>query len=381
MKIKTAILFIAIALLSNCTTRSTSKKVEFELPDLAVKSTDFEAVIDGKDVKLFNIRNNNGMIIQITNYGATLVSVILPVDNHKHIDVALGFKTLEEYRKGRMSVGFIVGRYANRIANGNLEIDGIKYPLEINQPPNSLHSGSSNYGHKVWDAEQDENTVRFSLLSPDMDGGFPGELKVDVTYTLTEDNRIEIIYEALTTKKTVINLTNHSLFNMAGEGSGDVLKQFIQVNADNITPVNANMIPTGELMPVEGTPFDLREEIQIGKMIDDDHEQLKIAKGYDHNWVLNKFDPKAMTFAASFRDAATGTGMKVYTTEPGIQIYTGNFMNGTLDGKSGNKYNFRNGVAFETQHFPDSPNHPSFPSTILEPGQKYIHKTVFEFIY
>lgn len=379
MKIKSLILLIITIMLSNCTPKGDQKKSEFELPDIAVKADGFETSIDGKEVKLFNLRNKNGMIVQISNFGAAIVSVILPVAEDKYLDVALGYPSIDQYKAGAMSAGIVVGRYANRIANGSFEIDGILYSLEKNENGNSLHSGSSNYGLRVWDATQEDNTVRLSLLSPDMDGGFPGELKVDVSYILTDDNRIEIIYEALTTKKTVINLTNHSYFNMAGEGSGPVDNQYIRINADYITPVNDNMIPVGELMAVENTPFDLRNEVRVGKMIDEDHEQLKIAKGYDHNWVLNRSDAEELSFAASLRDENSGLGMKVYTTEPGIQVYTGNHMKGVYTGKSGTKYEFRNGVAFEAQHFPDSPNHPSFPSTILEPGQKYFQKTVYEF--
>jgi len=381
MKIHPVLLVLIFALLTNCKQKSTMSKVEYELPEIAVKAADFEDVVDGKDVKLFNLRNNNGMVVQVTNFGAALVSVILPVAEGNYIDVNLGYKTLEQYRKGGMNAGLVVGRYANRIADGNFEIDGIKYHLEINRPPYTLHSGSSNYGLRVWDAKQNENTVHLSLLSPDMDGGFPGELKVDMSYTLTEDNRLELVYEAVTTKKTVVNLTNHSYFNMAGEGSGSVVNQYIKVNGDYITPVDGNMIPTGEFMAVQGTPFDLRNEILIGQMIGDDNSQLKIAGGYDHNWVLNKNNPEELSFAASLRDTGTGITMKVFTTEPGIQVYTGNFMNGSFIGKSGVKYDYRYGVAFETQHYPDSPNQPAFPSTILEPGQKYIHKTIFEFTF
>jgi len=381
MKTHLILLITFLALGNACIRQDSSNKAKSGLPEIAVKAEDFETTIDGREVKLFNLTNKNGMLVQITNFGAAIVSVILPGENGKFIDVALGYSSLEQYRKGGMNAGFIVGRYANRISKGSFEIDGTKYQLELNQSPNTLHSGSSNYGQRVWDAEQEGNTVFLSLLSPDMDGGFPGELKVNVTYTLTEDNRIEMVYEAETTKKTVINLTNHSYFNMAGEGSGDVQDQYIKINADYITPVSAELIPTGELMPVEGTPFDLREEIRIIVNINDNHEQLQFGRGYDHNWVLNKENPGELTFAASFRSENTGLGLKVYTTEPGIQFYSGNFMDGTYIGKSGSKYNFRNAIALETQHFPDSPNKPSFPSTILEPGKKYYQKTILEFTF
>jgi len=373
------ILLLTISVGTSCTPKRDSKKSAAVLPDIAVKASGFETTIDGKEVKLFNLSNKNGMVVQITNFGAAIVSIILPSGNGKYTDVAIGYPTLDQYRQGGMSAGVIVGRFANRISGGSFEIDGAKYQLEVNRPPNTLHSGSSNYAQRVWDAAQEDNSVILSLLSPDMDGGFPGELAVNVRYTLTDDNRIEMVYEAETTKKTVINLTNHSYFNMAGEGSGDILDQLIKVNADYITPVSPDIIPTGELMAVEGSPFDLREEVAIGKMIEDEHEQLKLGKGYDHNWVLNKEVSGELTFAASLRDATTGLSMKVYTTEPGIQVYTGNFFDGTYTGKSGKKYDFRNAVALETQHFPDSPNKSSFPSTILEPGEKYYHKTVLEF--
>lgn len=355
------------------------KTAEVELPEIAVKPGDFETVVNGKDVKLFNLTNENGMIVQVTNFGASIVTVLLPGKNEEYIDVALGYNSVEGYINDIMNLGCVIGRYANRIAKGSFEIDGVKYQLEINNGENTLHSGSAGYNKVVWDAYQKGDSIVMHYVSPHMESGFPGELNISLVYVLTDDNKFEMIYEAETSAKTVINLTNHSYFNMAGEGAGDILNQYIRINADSITPVSKQLIPTGKLMPVEGTPFDLREEVLIGKMIGDPHEQIINGNGYDHNWVLNKQTPGEMSFAASYRDSGTGFTLKVATTEPGIQMYSGNFMDGSITGKSGRPYNFRNALALETQHFPDSPNHPVFPSTILEPGQKYYQKTVLEF--
>ena len=351
------------------------------LPDIAVKSSDFETITGGKEVKLFNLTNENGMIVQITNYGACIVSILLPSIDGNYTDVALGYKNIEGYLNDRMSSGCIVGRYANRISKGSFEIDGVRYQLEINNNENTLHSGSSNYGKFVWDAYQSGDSVFMNYLSPHMDGGFPGELKVSLIYALTDDNKLEMIYTAETTAKTVVNLTNHAYFNLAGEGSGEITGHLIMINGDHITPVNQQLIPSGKFLPVENTPFDLREEVKIGKMIDHDNEQISFGNGYDHNWVLNKENPGDLSFAASYSDPESGNTLRIYTTEPGIQLYTGNFMNGTLTGKSGTAYHFRNGLALEAQHFPDSPNQPAFPSTLLKPGEKYYQKTVLEFVF
>jgi aldose 1-epimerase len=351
------------------------------LPDIAVKEENFNKSIDGKEYTLFSLVNSNGMVVQLTNHGARIVSVLLPGEDGDYTDVVLGYNTIEEYLNDRINSGNIVGRFANRIARGRFELDAKIYQLEINNGENTLHSGASNYGKVRWDAIQQGNSVVMSYTSPDMEGGFPGDLDIKVIYILHDNNKLELTFEASTSAKTVINLVNHAYFNLAGEGSGDVSDQLICINADYITPVNEEIIPVGQYLPVENTPFDLRNEVPIGKMIDADHEQITLAKGYDHNWVINKENTGELRHAASSRDLGTGFQLNVYTTQPGLQFYTGNFMNGTVTGKSGSLYEFRNGFALEAQHFPDSPNQPSFPSTILEPGSIYRQTTIYEFIY
>ena len=380
MKKNLICLFIISTLVLSCT-QNAKKVSEFTLPDIAVNSSDFERVLDGKEIKLFTLSNDNGMVVQVTNFGARFVTILLPGKDGKYVDVTLGYSDLDAYINDRMNLGSVVGRYANRIAKGTFEIDGERYQLEINNNGNTLHSGSSTFAKVVWDAVQSGDSIIMNYVSPDMDGGFPGELNISLIYVLTENNEIEMIYESETTKKTVINLINHAYFNMTGEGNGDITKHFIKVNGDYITTAYKDLIPTGEFLPVENTPFDLREEVLIGKMINDDHEQIKNGNGYDHNWVLNKDKEGELTFAVSLRDTSSGLGLKIYTTEPGIQVYTGNFMDGSFSGKSGIPYNFRYGVALEAQHYPDSPNQPTFPSTVLEPGKKYFQKTIMEFIF
>lgn len=362
-------------------TQNTKKVSEFTLPEIAVKSSDFERVLDGKEIKLFTLSNDNGMVVQVTNYGARFVTILLPGKDGEYLDVTLGYPDIDGYINDRMNLGSVVGRYANRIARGTFELDGVSYQLEINNKENTLHSGSSNYAKVVWDAVQRGDSIIMHYVSPDMHGGFPGELSITLVYVLTENNEIEMIYEAETSKKTVLNLINHSYFNMAGEGNGEITDHYIQVNGDYITTAYDDLIPTGDFLPVENTAFDLRDEVRIGKMINDDHEQIKNGNGYDHNWVLNKEKEGELTFAVSLRDTSSGMGLKIYTTEPGLQVYSGNFMDGSVTGKAGIPYNFRYGVALEAQHFPDSPNQASFPSTILEPGEKYFQKTVMEFIF
>jgi aldose 1-epimerase len=378
MKNTNLFLFLFALLLTQCTF-SGKEATAPELPDIAVSAADFDTIYKGKEIKLFSLINKSGMIVQVCNYGARIVSILIPGNDGGYRDVVLGYNTIGEYLNDPMNQGCVVGRYANRIAKGRFELDGAAFQLEINNGENTLHSGSSTYSKVVWDVYHSGDSVFMHYVSPHMDGGFPGELRVTVAYVLTDNNTLELTYEAETSLKTVVNFTNHAYFNLAGEGSGDISNQYIKINGDFITPVNSQMIPTGDLMPVDNTPFDLRSEVKIGKMIDDTHEQLIFGKGYDHNWVLTKETPGTLSLAASCRDEGTGIQLNVYTTEPGIQFYTGNFMNGTVSGKSGSLYAARNGFALEAQHFPDSPNHPNFPSTVLEPGNKYFQKTVLEF--
>ena len=376
------IIIVIIVIVSFCSCKQNIKEsYDPSLPEMSVKPSDFEMIHDGKEVKLFTLINDNGMIVQVTNFGASIVSILLPDKDEEYIDVALGYNDIDGYIKDEIYLGCVIGRFANRISKGIFEIDGVMYQLEINSGDHTLHSGSAGFHKVVWDAIQSGDSIIMNYLSPDMEGGFPGELDISLIYVLTENNEIEMIYEAETTRKTIINLINHSYFNMAGEGNGDILGHYIKVNADYITTATKDLLMTGEFLPVENSPFDLREEVLIGEKINEDHEQIKNGGGYDHNFVLNKKYEGEMTFAASIRDSKTGIGLKVFTTEPGIHVYSGNFLDGSVIGKGGKPYNFRNGIALEAQQFPDSPNQPLFPSTILEPGERYYQKTIYKFIF
>jgi len=338
---------------------------------------------DGRPITLYKLTNAHGMEVDAMNYGGIIVSIRVPDRKGEFADVVLGHESLEGYVPNPPYIGAVIGRYGNRIANGTFTLDGKTYTLPKNDGPNTLHGGTEKtFDRVVWDGEplKGKTGVAFSFLSKDGDDGFPGNLKVKVTYTLTDENAIVIDYEATTDKATPINLTQHSYFNLAGEGSGDVLNQEMMINADRFTPVDKNLIPTGELRSVKGTPFDFTKPTKIGARIDDSYEQLVLGHGYDHNFVLNrKSGDTGLVLAARAYDPASGRVLEVSTTQPGVQFYTGNFLDGTVTGKQGHVYKRRNAFCLETQHFPDSPNHPDFPSTILKPGETFRSKTVFKF--
>jgi aldose 1-epimerase len=344
-----------------------------------VQSQPFGSV-DGRAITLFTLTNSHGMEVRAMNYGGIIISIRVPDRNGQVADVVLGHETLEGYRPNPPYFGAIVGRYANRIANGTFKLDGQTYSLPKNDGPNTLHGGSIGFDKVVWDAEplKGRNGVAFGYLSQNGQDGFPGNLRVKVTYTLTNANALEIDYEATTDKATPINLSNHSYFNLKGEGDGDILDHEIMINADRFTPVDKNLIPTGELRPVKGTPFDFTQPTKIGARIDDNYDQLLLGHGYDHNFVINR-NGGGMVLAARVYEPTTGRTLEVSTTQPGVQFYTGNFLDGTITGKQGHVYKRRYGFCLETQHFPDSPNHPSFPNTILRPGETFHQKTVFKF--
>jgi aldose 1-epimerase len=344
-----------------------------------VQSQPFGSV-DGRAITLFTLTNSHGMEVRAMNYGGIIISIRVPDRNGQVADVVLGHETLEGYRPNPPYFGAIVGRYANRIANGTFKLDGQTYSLPKNDGPNTLHGGSIGFDKVVWDAEplKGRNGVAFDYLSQNGQDGFPGNLRVKVTYTLTNANALEIDYEATTDKATPINLSNHSYFNLKGEGDGDILDHEIMINADRFTPVDKNLIPTGELRPVKGTPFDFTQPTKIGARIDDNYDQLLLGHGYDHNFVINR-NGGGMVLAARVYEPTTGRTLEVSTTQPGVQFYTGNFLDGTITGKQGHVYKRRYGFCLETQHFPDSPNHPSFPNTILRPGETFHQKTVFKF--
>jgi aldose 1-epimerase len=339
----------------------------------------YDTMVDGKAISLYHLQNANGIDVYLTNFGARVVSLITPDKNGKFADVALGYADIGGYLNDKMYLGCIVGRFANRINEAKFTLNGKEYHLFKNDGDNTLHGGKSGLDKKIWEAKQDSNSVTFSYLSPDGEEGYPGNLSLSVKYTLNNDNELMIEYEAETDQATVINLSNHTYINLKGEGDTTILDHFVEINADYYTPIDAEWIPTGEIAPVEGTPFDFRNGKTIGRDINQDNEQLKNGKGYDHNWVLYKDEINSMTFAAKMWDEMTGRYIAYYTTEPGMQFYCGNFMNGTVIGKSGRPYKYRSALIFETQHFPDTPNHDNFPSTVLNPGDVYHHTAIMKF--
>jgi aldose 1-epimerase len=337
---------------------------------------------EGQAVELFTFRNSNGVQVRAMTYGAVIVSITAPDRTGALDDIVLGFDTLEPYLTKSPYFGAVVGRYGNRIANGRFTLDGAAYQLATNDGPNHLHGGPKGFARVVWTADPFQSTdgvgVTFSYTSADGDEGYPGTLTASVTYTLDDQNRLSVDYKATTDKATVVNLTQHSYFNLGGANARDILSHVVQIDADRFTPVDATLIPTGQLAPVQGTPFDFRSPTPIGARIDQPDEQLVRGKGYDHNFVLNR-SGAGRVHAVHVLEPASGRTLDVETTEPGVQFYTGNFLDGTLTGKGGRVYGHRSGFCLETQHFPDSPNHPAFPSTVLRPGQTFQSKTVFAF--
>jgi aldose 1-epimerase len=332
---------------------------------------------DGKPVEIFTIGDQD-LTVRITTFGARVVSIEAPDRNGKKADVVLGYDQVAGYETdAKTYFGAIVGRYGNRIAKGTFSIDGKTYHVPLNNHGNALHGGPGGYSTKVWTGTEIPNGVEMSLVSADGDMGFPGTLSVHVRYTV-EGKSLHVNFSATTTKPTVVNLTNHSYFNLAGDGRGTILNEVLTIDADRYTPVDAIQIPTGELAPVAGTPFDFRKPTAIGARIHDANEQLKIGGGYDHNFVLNGMG-SGLYLAAKVFDPSSGRTLTVTTTEPGVQFYSGNFLDGTNLGKYGVAYRQYAGFALETQHFPDSPNQPKFPSTLLKPGQTLHSETVFTF--
>ena len=345
-----------------------------------LKKTAFGKTKDGQAIDLYTLTNANGMEVAITNYGGIVVSVKTPDRDGKFADVALGFDDLAGYLRNEPYFGALIGRYGNRIAKGRFTLDGHEYRLAKNNGENALHGGLVGFDKRVGKARdvsaKGRPGIELGLFSKDGDEGYPGNLSVKVTYTLTPKNELKIDYAATTDKATVLNLTNHSYFNLAGQG--DVLSHVVTIDADRFTPVDATLIPTGELMSVAGTPFDFRKPTPIGARINDRNEQLQFGNGYDHNFVLNRSNG-GLTLAARVTEPSSGRAMEVLTTEPGLQFYTANFLDGTIHGKGGKAYGRRAAFCMETQHFPDSPNQPQFPSVVLKPGQQFQSTTVFRF--
>ena len=341
----------------------------------------FQKEIDGRKVDLFTLKTSTGMMVKITNQGGKIVQLLVPDKDNHFGDVVLGYETVDQYVTGRASFGAIIGRYANRIAKGRFTLNGREYQLPVNNGPNHLHGGKGTH-FLVFDARQlDERTLQLTYNFKDGEEGYPGNTNLKVVYAVTDDQQLRITYEAVTDRPTVVNFTNHAFFNLAGEGRGDVLDHELTVNADRFTPIDATSIPTGELRAVKGTPMDFTRPARIGARINNSDEQLKFGTGYDHNYVLNKTAGE-LSFAARLSDPVSGRIMEVYTTEPGMQLYTGNFLTGKAPndvGKGGKPYPVRSAVCLETQHFPDSPNKAGFPTTVLNPGQWFTSTTVYKF--
>jgi aldose 1-epimerase len=335
---------------------------------------------DGTPVELFTLRNDKGAEARICTYGGIVVSLKVPDRNGQLGDVVLGYDKLDDYIKDSPYFGALIGRYGNRIAKGKFTLDGQEYTLATNNYPNALHGGLKGFDKVVWEpsilALADGPALQLRYVSKDGEEGYPGNLSVTATYTLTSDNGLKLEYRATTDKATVLNLTQHTYFNLAGKG--DILKHVVMMPADKFTPVDSTLIPTGELKPVEGTPFDFRTPTAIGARIQQDEEQLKFGGGYDHNWVFDKV-PGQMSLLARVTEPTTGRVLEVLSTDPGLQFYTGNFLDGKIKGKGGCVYNYRNAFCMEPQHFPDSPNRPNFPSVVLRPGQVYQNTIVFKF--
>lgn len=380
---KIILLFVCF---SSCENKKSNKeddryKSEIMTKKEFINQKDFITTINGKEVRLFSLENENGVKAYFTNYGGRIVSLLVPDKDGELIDVVLGFKNAGDYiNSTEPYYGATVGRFGNRIAEGKFSLDGEEFFVPINNGKNALHGGKEGFESKVWEAKQtDSASIIFNYLSKDMEQGFPGNLEVSVTYTLTPKNEIQIDYVAKTDKTTILNLTNHAFFNLNGEGSGNILDHVLQIYADVYTPVDEGLIPTGELREVDRTPFDFTAPKPIGRDIEGTDKQLEFGKGYDHNFVLGEKKERGMNHAATVKGEKTGIVMNIYTQEPGMQFYSGNFMEGKNTLKSGVKDDFRTAFALETQHFPDSPNQPNFPSTVLKKGQTFKSKTIYSF--
>lgn len=376
-------LFIS-CLLFSCNQAKESKATKdmtAEPKVVALDTAAYQATVKGKKVALYTLKNKNGVTALITNYGARVVSLVVPDQHNNPTDVVLGYDSVKTYqKKGEPFFGAIIGRYGNRIAKGKFTLAGQSYQLQLNDGVNTLHGGNDGFFSQVWDAKKlNDQSVEMSYFSKDGEAGYPGNVNVKVVYTLTDDNGLQIDYTATSDKETILNLTNHAYFNLSGEGSSTITDHELQIDADGFTPVDTTLIPTGKIAPTKGTPFDFTTAKPIGKDITATDEQLKNGKGYDHNFVLNKnTDNHAI---ATVKSPITGITLAIYTTEPGLQFYSGNFLTGAeKDGKGGKSYPYRSAFCLETQHFPDSQNQPSFPSTVLKPGVTYKTSTTYKFL-
>ena len=364
-------------LISGCASNSSNENLTLS----GLSPSHFEKAMDGNQTtQLYTLKNANGVEVCITNFGARIVSIMVPDKNGEMQDVVLGFDNIEDYINVPSDFGATIGRYANRIGQGKITIDGKEIQLPQNNYGHCLHGGPTGWQYKTFEAIQtNDKTIKLTVVSPDGDNNFPGNVTAHVTYTLTEDNAIDIKYEATTDQKTIINMTNHSYFNLNGDPSGSAMNHTLYLASDSITPVDDTFMTSGEMMAVAGTPFDFNTPKAISQDVTNfDNEQIKFGKGFDHNWVLStKGDIKQV--AAKLVSPVTGITLEVYTNEPGIQVYTGNFLDGTVKGKKGIVYQQRASVCLETQHYPDSPNKAHWPSVILEPGKTYQSHCIFKF--
>lgn len=374
---------LSLALLTGCfvmTACSTKKTDDDQKP--GIQKATYGQLPDGRTTDLFTLQNAAGMTVGITNYGGIIVSLTAPDKAGKFEDVTLGMDSLSSYVKGNPFFGALVGRYGNRIANGKFTLDGKPYSLVTNNMGNHLHGGTVGFDKVLWTAtpvEGDEPALKLTYVSKDGEEGYPGNLSVTVTYTLQKDNALKIDYQATTDKPTVVNLTNHTYFNLTGGAKRDVLDHVLTLNADRYVPVDKTLIPTGKLTPVAGTPFDFTKPTRVGDKIDDSTDvQIKYGLGYDHCWVFGDTSQSLKPVATVF-EPTSGRVMEVQTTEPAVQFYTGNFLNGSVTGREGTPYRKRYALCLETEHYPDSPNQPSFPTTVLRPGQTYKTTTVYQF--
>jgi len=373
------IVVILISLMINLSAYTNSIAQEIEA---GVERENFQTELNGKKIDLYILKNENGLSAAITNYGGRIVSLLVPDKYGDNADVVLGFNSIEDYfEANEVYFGALIGRFANRISEGKFSINDSEYNLAVNSGPNHLHGGAEGFHTVIWEAEQlDDQNLRLTYISDDGEEGYPGRLYTQVVYSLTNNDELRIEYTAYTDQKTIINLTNHAFFNLAGAGSGTINNHELMINADYYTPVDNTLIPTGEITPVSDTPFDFTNRTAIGSRIEHEHEQLEYGFGYDHNFVLNKATKNSLSLAAQVYEPESGRMMEILTTEPGIQFYGGNFLNGSDYGKEGVTYDYRTAFCLEPQHFPDAPNHSNFPSTVLEPGELYHSISLYRFV-
>lgn len=379
IKLRSIVLLTLLVVIVGCNNKQGEEKVSDKTKS-GLSATDFQTVIDGDSTNLYVLKNNNGMEVTITNYGGRIVSVMVPDKDGNFKDVVLGFDNIDDYTAVDNNFGATIGRYGNRIANGKINVYGVEYQLPQNNFGHTLHGGPEGYHNKVFNVlHSDNKSLVLTYLSEDGEEGFPGNLDVKVTMTLTDDNAVDIQYEAVTDKETVVNLTNHSYFNLSGDANNSILNDVLMINADSFTPVDDTFMTTGEIATVEGTPMDFRNPTPIGERIDDyEYEQLKFGDGYDHNWVLNTAGDVSQ-LAATVYSPESGIQLEVYTDEPGVQVYTGNFLTGADTGKYGAVYGKRNAICLETQKYPDTPNKPDWPSAFLAPGNTYTSRCIYKF--